>query len=583
MADIVLGPLLRYVDPTRATVWVETDAPSTVTVLGCSARTFTVHERHYALVVIEGLLPGSRTKYDVRLDGEIRWPEPAERAGAGGSDSDNGDAPLPPSVIRTPELNESSFRLAFGSCRLTLPPEVDNSLMYGVDALGALAQRGIANPAALPDLIFLAGDQVYADEATRAVQALVTSDEPDPRPPKGEIADYEEYARLYGVAWSERNVRWMLSTVPTIMIFDDHDVRDDWNISAAWRASVEAEPWWAARIVGALASYWVYQHLGNLDPESLVENEMLATVRAANGDAGDVLDAFAERADKQPESARWSYLRDIGRVRLLVVDTRSARVTDPDRRQMVDSAEWEWVVEGAHIDPDTTDHLLIGSSLPLLLPHAIHDIEAWSEAVCAGAWGRRWEDIGERIRQAVDLEHWAAFMDSFRTMIALLREVAAGRDGRLPASVLVLSGDVHHSYAAALRLPPGRAPVWQLVCSPFRNPLPRPIRVVSAMVFTRPFRALGRLLARSANVRGPRVPWRIRRGPWFDNMITTVEINGRAATVRWHRALAGGELNERGSLRVGGRTVRRGRRGAARQSRYRPPSAAVRRDRRGAR
>jgi len=579
MANIVLGPLLRYVDPTRATVWVETDAPSMVTVLGCSAPTFTVHGRHYALVVIEGLQPGSRAEYDVRLDGEVRWPEPLDP-----DRDDAGEAPLPPSVIRTPETGTSSFRLAFGSCRLTLPPEVDNSLIYGVDALGALARRGVEDQSALPELLFLAGDQVYADEATRAVQALVTSDEPKPRPPKGEIADYEEYARLYGVAYSERLVRWMLSTVPTVMIFDDHDVRDDWNISAAWRESIEAEPWWAARIVGALASYWVYQHLGNLDPESLAENEMLAEVRAAEGDAGELLDAFAERADKQPESARWSFVRDIGRVRLLVVDTRSARVTDPDRRQMVDAAEWAWVVEGAHIDPEVTDHLLIGSSLPLLLPHAIHDIEAWNEAVCAGAWGRRWESMGERVRQAIDLEHWAAFIDSFRTMIALLTEIAAGRDRRAPpASVLVLSGDVHHSYAARLHLPAGHAPVWQLVCSPFRNPLPRQLRVVTALVFTKPFRALGRLLVQSARVRGPRAHWRIRRGPWFDNMITTVEIIGRTATVKWHRALPGGELDERGSLRVGGHSVRRDRPAAVRGRRYPPRGAAARRDRRGAR
>ncbi|MGW1633884.1 hypothetical protein, partial [Streptomyces anthocyanicus] len=41
-------------------------------------------------------------------------------------------------------------------------------------------------------------------------------------------------------------VRWLLSTVPSCMIFDDHDVIDDWNTSAAWlgtppRAGTDAE------------------------------------------------------------------------------------------------------------------------------------------------------------------------------------------------------------------------------------------------------------------------------------------------------------------------------------------------------
>ena len=58
---LLLGPLLRHVDPVSATVWVETDRPCEVTVLGRRARTFAVSGHHYALVVVEGLEPGSVT------------------------------------------------------------------------------------------------------------------------------------------------------------------------------------------------------------------------------------------------------------------------------------------------------------------------------------------------------------------------------------------------------------------------------------------------------------------------------------------------------------------------------------------
>ncbi len=51
------------------------------------------------------------------------------------------------------------------------------------------------------------------------------------------------------------------------MIFDDHDIRDDWNTSASWRRDMWATDWWRDRIVGGLAAYWVHQHLGNLDAE----------------------------------------------------------------------------------------------------------------------------------------------------------------------------------------------------------------------------------------------------------------------------------------------------------------------------
>ncbi len=70
MARLVLGPLLRHVSTTSATVWVEADAPCTVEVLGHSARSFAVSGHHYALVDVVDLERGSTTAYTVALDGE---------------------------------------------------------------------------------------------------------------------------------------------------------------------------------------------------------------------------------------------------------------------------------------------------------------------------------------------------------------------------------------------------------------------------------------------------------------------------------------------------------------------------------
>ena len=74
MARLVLGPILRYVGTTTATVWVEIDASAVVEVLGHQAETFHVLGHHYGLVLIEGLEPGSTTPYDVRVDGHVLWP-----------------------------------------------------------------------------------------------------------------------------------------------------------------------------------------------------------------------------------------------------------------------------------------------------------------------------------------------------------------------------------------------------------------------------------------------------------------------------------------------------------------------------
>ena len=60
------------------------------------------------------------------------------------------------------------------------------------------------------------------------------------------------------------------------MIFDDHDVHDDWNISDAWVREMRATSWWDERIEGAFMSYWLYQHIGNLAPPELAGEPLLA-------------------------------------------------------------------------------------------------------------------------------------------------------------------------------------------------------------------------------------------------------------------------------------------------------------------
>ena len=133
MSTLVLGPLLRHVGPTTATVWVETGAPCTVEVLGHRARTFTVHDQHYAIVVVRDLEPGTVRTYEVHLDGDRVWP--LEGAGT------------PPSRIRTrPARTDEGadgpeLQVVFGSCRY--PPTDDPALeaSLGVDALDAYARR----------------------------------------------------------------------------------------------------------------------------------------------------------------------------------------------------------------------------------------------------------------------------------------------------------------------------------------------------------------------------------------------------------------------------------------------------------
>ena len=112
-----------------------------------------------------------------------------------------------------------------------------------------------------------------------------------PIAPGEQIADFEEYTRLYREAWTDPDIRWLLSTVPSVMVFDDHDVdRRLEHFLAVGPRTPARTPWWEARITGAFMSYWVYQHLGNLSGGGAPKtSKIYQQVMAADGDAGPVL------------------------------------------------------------------------------------------------------------------------------------------------------------------------------------------------------------------------------------------------------------------------------------------------------
>ncbi|MFG3245585.1 alkaline phosphatase D family protein [Streptomyces sp. NPDC048187] len=527
MAGLRLGPLLRYTDGSCATVWVETSGPCTAEVRCAdgargTAGTFLVAGHHYALVPVEGLTPGTSTPYEVLLDGASVWPPP--------------DSPFPPSVIATP-TDDDSLHVAFGSCRWAAPPAGGKDPV-GPDALDTLAARMAADPGgARPDVLLLLGDQVYADEVSDATRRWIGDRRDLDEPPGDQVADYEEYTRLYFESWLDPEVRWLLSTVPSCMIFDDHDVIDDWNTSAAWLTDMRATDWWQERLLSGLMSYWVYQQLGNLSPAELAADPLYAAVREAP-DGTDALRAFAQRADADATSVRWSYRRDFGRTRLLMVDSRAARVLAEDSRSMLDPEEAAWVRKQVMDGRGSYDHLLIGTSLPWLLPHLVHDVEAWNAAMCGGERGERWAERGERIRRGADLEHWAAFPSSFDALGDLIAEAGTGPEA--PATVSVLSGDVHHAYIAEPSWP-GRAPdarVAQLTCSPVHNSVPLSMRLGFRFGWSALARALGRRIARHGRCAPPTVSWRRTGGPWFGNQIMTLTFRGRSARLRLEQARA---------------------------------------------
>jgi phosphodiesterase/alkaline phosphatase D-like protein len=201
-ADLVVGPLLRHVDETSASVWVETRDRARVTVTrdgeSWSAGTFVVHGHHYALVELDGLEPGSRAAYTVAIDDRTVWPPE--------------DSALPDPVIAT-LVPDKPLRLAFGSCRTSVGHDKKGNDTHGIDALRTYALRMAGQAEAhdadgdtdlleprWPDLVLFLGDQVYADETTDEMREFISARRDIEQPPWTELQDFQEYAHLYSLA-----------------------------------------------------------------------------------------------------------------------------------------------------------------------------------------------------------------------------------------------------------------------------------------------------------------------------------------------------------------------------------------------
>ncbi len=151
-----------------------------------------------------------------------------------------------------------------------------------------------------------------------------------------------------------------------------------------------------------------------------------------------------------------------------------------------------------------------------------------------------------RLRRALDLEDWPAFNTSFHEFNDLVVDVATRE--RPPATITVLSGDIHFSYLSRVQLtglgPAGAqlddqelgTAVHQAVSSPVRNALPPRDRTVLRFGVSRAGRWIGGRLQRWVGRSSGRVTWDFVDGPLFHNGMGELTLDGRSAHLVLERA-----------------------------------------------
>ena len=294
------------------------------------------------------------------------------------------------------------------------------------------------------------------------------------RPAGLQISDFEEYCRLYRDAWCEPAVRWLLSTVPTAMIFDDHDVIDDWNTSRDWVAEMRATGWWDERIVGGLHVLLVLPAPGQPVARGPRGGRLLprgprrrgrrrghrARLRLPRRPRG------GRRALELPARHRPHAHRDDGLARR------------PGARRPA-GARWSTPRSGTASRSGraaTSTTCCSGPRSPSSWGAGCTTWRPGTRRSADGAWGA----LASARGRAPAPGPRPGALGRVRRLAARARAAAGGRSppggaAAPPGSVVLLSGDVHHAYVAEARptdgQPAWQAPVYQAVCSPLRNPL----------------------------------------------------------------------------------------------------------------
>ncbi len=489
MIHLRIGPLVRATSTTSAVIWAKLSHACNITLnaipydasedekatstVSVSMRTVTVGGHHYAAPQLQGLQPGTWYRYYLSTSSiaadHVDKAESIEQSFLQCFRTMNASI-SEASQEKTPPPSEAfSLRLAYGSCRKYIMPETDALSAFGRWLRNHLDERETM----WPHLLLLIGDQIYAD------QPLDEFVQMHPHLHDGAVT-FEDFALIYEYIWtSDTDVRQVFAVMPTYMIFDDHDVINNWNISPQWRASM-LQHGQEQVLVDGLIAYWVYQGWGNLVSREQTDHPLLTIMQEAEQSGEDALErlrTYIKREVYRKSDGHWHYTIPTTPP-IFVVNARTERTTVftdyPDdiygptrimsQSQMAELEEW--------MQRHDTSLSLLVSSVPVLLPPLIGlaeylmGIRLWQPGL---RWlGLRLAHIQQRFALRISFDHWPVYSQTWHELIHSLT--------RRTHDVLVLSGDVHFSYAMEAHrsfFKNTKARLIQFVSTPLQNVLGR--------------------------------------------------------------------------------------------------------------
>jgi len=244
-------------------------------------------------------------------------------------------------------------------------------------------------------------------------------------------------------------VRRLMAHLPVAMIFDDHDITDDWNLTASWEQAAYGNPF-SRRIIGnALIAYLLCQGLSNAPdqfPVSLRETVKKTLLEPGSQHHDDLIDQLLQFSN-------WDYQWPTSPA-LLVLDTRTQRwrsVRAPGQPSGL--LDWEALMR-------LHEQLMHKDSVLLIAPAPIFGVKLIEAIQRVMTW------LGYPLM--VDAENWMAHSGTASTLLNMFCHA------QTPRNFLILSGDVHYSfvYHVKMRGLKSSPDIWQITSSGFKNTFP---------------------------------------------------------------------------------------------------------------
>lgn len=283
----------------------------------------------------------------------------------------------------------------------------------------------------------------------------------------GDVLAEEYREQLEALEQSQHStpkLRKIMANTPTYMIFDDHEITDDWNLNEKWRSEVYSSESGVRIVANGLAAYWAFQGWGN-NPDVFDDTFTTAIEDFLGGTAGSP-NGYEQTLLEWDE---WGFTSPT-HPGIVFIDTRTQRAPSttradihnghsaprpPGRNKSIDEFPPRLLDRGAYqtLRREIGRHATRLNPLVLVTPSPVlgeHILEKLQNVLGVVHGSERW-----------DLEAWSSNPRNLIHMFELIE------NSGMPVNI-VLSGDVHCTFAALGTVTTSKS-LLQFTSSPSKN------------------------------------------------------------------------------------------------------------------